>query len=88
MESIVADPIAEKLVAILCQHLRFNNDKFPMETNLEDLGLDSMSAVNLLLDLEDSFGISFPDELLSEETFRTASTLHSALQSLLGDGGF
>jgi acyl carrier protein len=54
-----------------------------MDKPLDELGLDSMGAVNLLLDLEDSFEISFPGSLLTEETFRTAANLHTAVRSLV-----
>ncbi|NEQ71412.1 MAG: acyl carrier protein [Symploca sp. SIO2D2] len=55
----------------------------PGEAELASLGLDSMSAINLLLDLEESFEITFPDELLNVDTFRTRSSLEAVISSLL-----
>jgi acyl carrier protein len=59
MGNTTADEITGKLLAVLRQHLRFlsDNQEFPMDTDLDKLGLDSMSAINLLLDLEQTFGI-------------------------------
>jgi acyl carrier protein len=54
----------------------------PRETELSALGLDSMSALTLLLELEEKFGISFPDSLLNATTFRSASSLENVIQML------
>jgi methionyl-tRNA formyltransferase len=80
-----ADEITDKLLIVLQQHLRSSNDgqAFPMDTELGVLGLDSLKAVDLLLGLEDTFEITFPDSMLTEETFRTASTLRDAIQTLV-----
>jgi acyl carrier protein len=53
-----------------------------MESNLYMLGLDSMTAVNLLLELEDAYGVVFPDVLLTESTFETPLALKLAIVSL------
>jgi len=81
---ISVDDVLEGLLPVLRKHLRFIDHKheFPLETNLIELGLDSMSAVNLLLDIEMTFDLTFPDAMLTAETFRTASTLVRAIQSL------
>jgi acyl carrier protein len=54
----------------------------PRETELSALGLDSMSALTLLLELEEKFGISFPDSLLNATTFRSARSLENVIQML------
>lgn len=53
---------------------------------LRDLGLDSMELVSLLLDLEEGFAITVPDELLVGPTFATAQTLWDAISSLVESG--
>ncbi len=85
MEQISHDQLTEKLLTVLSRHLKFTEapQNIPLDKPLDELGLDSMRAVNLLLDLEDSFDISFPGTLLSEETFRTAANLHKAVHSLV-----
>jgi len=55
------------------------------DDKLVDLGLDSMATVSLLLDLEETFSATIPDEVLTAETFATASTLWSVVSSA-GDG--
>ena len=52
------------------------------DVELVQLGLDSMTAVAVLLDMEKTFKIRFPDEMLVEGTFRTAARLKQAVQKL------
>ena len=58
------DEISRKLEAVLRPHLRFLEGNAPLgrDQPLGDLGLDSMAAVNLLLDLEQAFDVQIPDE--------------------------
>ncbi|MGK7943629.1 MAG: phosphopantetheine-binding protein [Microcystaceae cyanobacterium] len=76
----------EQLKECMVEHLKLitSVDQIGDNTELTSLGLDSMAATNLMLDLEDEFGITFPDELLTPETFYSANTLNSAIQKLLG----
>jgi len=51
----------------------------------EDLyasGLTSHATVNVMLALEDSFGIEFPDELLVKSTFESIAAIRDTLISL------
>ena len=79
------DEFTEKLVLILREHLQFvgKGRELAMTDELAELGLDSMGAVGLLLDLESAFSIAFPDEMLVPETFRTVGSLRDAIESLV-----
>ena len=79
------DEISRKLQAVLRPHLRFlePNAPLPPEEPLGALGLDSMAAINLLLDLETTFGVQIPDDLLSAETFETFASLEKTFRPLL-----
>ena len=74
------------LLAVLGKHLRLvaDADGIPLTADLADLGLDSMAAVSLLMDLESTFDVTFPDEMLTAETFQSASTLEQAIVTLMG----
>ncbi len=48
-------------------------------------GLDSMSAIALLLEVEEAFGLTFPRSLLDPGVFRTGETLRTAVRGLLAD---
>ena len=75
----------EAFLAILYPHLRQvgERDALGMESNLYELGLDSMAAVNLLLELEETYQVSFPDALLTDTTFETPMALRAAVLSLI-----
>jgi acyl carrier protein len=74
---------------ILRRHLKYLPDgaELPADADLRSLGLDSMAAVDLLFDIEDTFDVVLPDEALAEQTFTTPTALHDALEQLGEDGG-
>jgi len=85
MEDINRQFDPEAFLDILYAHLKQigGADSLTMESNLYVLGLDSMAAVNLLLELEEIYGVVFPDTILTESTFETPMALKSAIVSLI-----
>jgi acyl carrier protein len=53
-----------------------------MEDKLSDLGIDSMSVVNLIMNIEREFEIAFPAEYLNREVFETVGSLKEALDGI------
>ncbi|MEV5886678.1 phosphopantetheine-binding protein [Streptomyces sp. NPDC052020] len=53
------------------------------DTNLEEAGLDSLSLVELVAEIETRFDVEFPVEMLNWDTFATAGTLYAATVALL-----
>lgn len=54
----------EKVRQLICEQLGKSEDKVNMDTRIvEDLGADSLDVVELLMSLEDEFGLSLPDEV-------------------------
>lgn len=54
----------EKVKKLICEQLGKSEDKVNINTNIvEELGADSLDIVELLMALEDEFGISLPDEV-------------------------
>ncbi|WP_225828606.1 phosphopantetheine-binding protein [Streptomyces naphthomycinicus] len=53
------------------------------ETDLKDLGLDSLGTVQLLGTLEETYQLRFRDSALTMDTFRTAGVLWDTVQSML-----
>jgi len=51
--------------------------------SLRDLGLDSLDVVEMCLDLEDRFGVTFEAEQLS--SFKTVADLYQAVDAKLGE---
>lgn len=77
------DDISTQFDEVLRRHLRSAKaDSINCDVELAQLGLDSMTAVAVLLDMEKTFNIRFPDDMLVEGTFRTAGRLKEAVQLL------
>lgn len=55
--------VFEKIRAILCSQFDVSEDTISLNTNItEDLGADSLDAVDMLMSLEDEFDVEIPDE--------------------------
>lgn len=55
--------VEAKLVDLLVDELGLDRDKITMEATFEeDLEVDSLGVVELLMALEDNFGVAIPDE--------------------------
>jgi acyl carrier protein len=53
-----------------------------LDAPLKSLGLDSMAAVDLLLDIEDTYNVTLPDRYLTAETFSTIQALWNVVDDL------
>ena len=59
--------VFEKLRAMLAEQLEIDEDKITMDTNIiDDLGADSLDVVELIMSLEDEYGIVITDEAVRE----------------------
>ena len=55
--------VFEKVQKIIAEGLNISLDKVTMETHLvDDLGADSLDAVELIMALEDEFGLEVEDD--------------------------
>ena len=55
--------VLEKVKAILAEQFDVEEDKITVDTDLqEDLGADSLDVVDLLMNIDDEFGVEVPDE--------------------------
>ena len=71
-------------LALVRYHLKLVDEdlELAMDTDLDGMGLDSISALNLMLDLEEAFGIVFQNSMFTEEIFATPYALWKALSTL------
>jgi acyl carrier protein len=52
------------------------------DTDLYRAGMKSFASVQLMLALEETFEIEFPEEMLNRATFRSASAIARAVEAL------
>ena len=72
--------VFEKIRAILCEQLELNEDQVTMNSNIaEDLGADSLDVVDLIMSIEDEFGVEVPDE--SIETIKTVGDVVNYIEN-------
>jgi acyl carrier protein len=65
------------VLGVLPQHSR--HAPLDPALDLKTAGLDSMATVELLVRLEEAYGVNFPDATLSGETFATPAALWRVL---------
>lgn len=57
--------VLEKLKQILADQLDADIDSMTMDTRIaDDLGADSLDVVEMLMSIEDEYGIEIPDEAI------------------------
>jgi acyl carrier protein len=61
----------------------FNVDQLTDETDLYGAGLTSLMSVDVMLAVEQRFGIMFPDELLTRRTFSSIGALRDVVARLV-----
>ncbi len=55
--------IEQKVIGIVCEQMGVQREKVSSETSfINDLGADSLDTVELVMEFEDAFDISIPDE--------------------------
>lgn len=62
-ERIVAGSTEERVIEIVCENLGVNKEQVTRSTSFtEDVGADSLDIVELVMELEEEFEITIPDE--------------------------
>ncbi len=75
----MAENITEKVTEIIVEQLGVSADQVKPESNLiEDLGADSLDAVELVMAVEEEFGIEVPDE--EAEKLRSVGDIMSLVE--------
>jgi acyl carrier protein len=75
----------ERFEEVLRTHVTMLDTQAPLTNDLDlaEHGLDSLATVSLLLDLEDEFGVTIPDEMLTATTFATPADLWAVMGQLV-----
>ena len=74
------DEIFERVRTMLAEQLEIDEDRITMDSNImEDFDADSLDVVDMVMSLEDEFGIEVPDE--DAEKFQTVSDIVSYVEA-------
>lgn len=68
--------IIEKLKSIIADHSGEDSENITVETTFEELGVDSLTTVEVLMDIEDEFGVT----LEAAEVGKTVGDLARAIE--------
>jgi acyl carrier protein len=72
--------VFEKVKKIIAEELNIDSAKITMESNLvEDLEADSLDAVEIIVRIEDEFGLQVDDE--AAESVRTVGDLVKCIEA-------
>lgn len=77
----------ERIRQVLRDHaqLPVDVDSIDDRTDLFQAGMNSHATVNVMLALEDSFGIEFPDSMLERSVFESIAAIDAAVRGLRAD---
>ena len=78
--------IDEKIVQIVAKIIEFeviNKDDIRKVDLIVDCGMDSMTFISLVVELEDIFSISIPADMLLMENFRKINDICSVIEKLI-----
>lgn len=77
----MSDLVTEKVIATLASVKRIPVDKITVNTNLQELGIDSLDVFTLLFELENAFKISIPDD--DVRSIRTVNDIVEGIKKLI-----
>lgn len=78
---MMPDNIFEEVQRLLARQLRLDPAQIQMESQIKkDLGADSLDILQLLIRIEDDYGVTIPDEELA--TFNTVADVVAYLETL------
>lgn len=67
----------EKVIALLAEHLEMDPSEITADTTFEDLDVDSLDTVEILMEMEDEFGV----EIKFEEAGKSVGDLVAYIDS-------
>lgn len=79
-------PVPERFMDIVKRNSRTPDAvEFDPDATMASLGLESLALVNLLMSIEEEYGIEFPQELVRPSVFATPGTLWGSLRGFLAE---
>ncbi|MBZ5694045.1 MAG: acyl carrier protein [Acidobacteriia bacterium] len=77
----MSDAVADKVISTLAQVKRIPAETIKLDTNLQEMGIDSLDVFTLLFELENAFKISIPDD--DVRSIKTVNDIVDGIKKLL-----
>ena len=71
---------SEKIIEVLANHLEMDPSEITEETTFADLGVDSLEAVEIMMEMEDELGV----EINAQEAGKSVKELIAYVESKQG----
>jgi acyl carrier protein len=78
--------IGERLIELIREACALTEENITAESEIRSLSLDSLSFIQLVVNLEAEFNIEFPDEALDWNAYETVSDLVDKVKELTNAG--
>jgi acyl carrier protein len=75
------EPIRTIVTRLVEKQLNFGGRVLNPDDNLWNLGLNSLSCMGLMLEIEDAFGVELPEERLHHATFTCVDSIVATVES-------
>jgi acyl carrier protein len=82
---VTEDELDAEVRSVLAAHGKLAVDAHALDPDADTYraGMTSHASVNVMLALEDTFDIEFPERMLNKRTFATVATIRSAIAELV-----
>ena len=77
----MSDDLIQRVRTVIANSQRMPIEKISIDSSFQELGIDSMDAVNILFGLESEFDINIPDE--ETKDIRTVRQMAEGVEKLL-----
>lgn len=74
------DHLDQQLVTLVSERLLETHPGFDANSNLYEAGLDSMALMQLLILVEEDYGVSIPESALTKQNFSTVRHLSQLIR--------
>lgn len=79
----MSEVLTQKIISWLAESQQISPTEITLDTSFETLGVDSLSALNLIAELENEFDIIVPDE--EAVSISSVGQMVESLQKILAD---
>jgi len=81
----MSNDLTERVISVIAKTQRIAPEKITADSTFEELGLDSLDAVNILFALEEEFKIEIPDDRARE--IRSIRQMIEGVEKLVAASG-